>query len=140
MPEKEGADMTELQTLPEAIKPLGIGRIHYLLGVIGAFLIGAVASLFAGDEGGVAVITLLIYFAVAFRYKNIGFVHNWLLAMCILVPLVNLWVIGRCLYRPAGWATTRRMDRAGKIAFWIYWLGVLLAPLWWLLFVWAVFL
>ena len=106
----------------------GIGRltfagysfllIVYMI-VMAAVLETRVALNVASFIAGLAGLWIIIL-----RYTNIGSRHPWVWAAVSNVPVVALWIVGRCLYRPAGYRQTKQMDKAGKIVFWIYWLGV----------------
>jgi hypothetical protein len=53
------------------------------------------------------------------RLVNVGMSRWWLLAT--LVPVLNLWVLHRCLTCPAGFASHRRMDGVGTFLAILYW-------------------
>ncbi|MEM8912794.1 MAG: hypothetical protein AAGC97_13590 [Planctomycetota bacterium] len=102
----------------------GIGRAMY---VIGGFAVGLVQNLIgegvaAGDNAeiaGVAALVVTLVAAIAqlvlayHRLINIGSNGWWCLGM--IVPLLNLFIVIRCLICPAGYADHKTLDTAGKV-------------------------
>jgi hypothetical protein len=59
----------------------------------------------------VCVPPLVLVWLLLNRLTNVGMNRWWSLA--VVVPLLNLWVVFRCLLCPAGYAYHRKMDRSG---------------------------
>lgn len=91
----------------------GIGRIAYLL--LSVVVALCVAPLYAKPGYAAEVLTLLGAGAVsAMRLVNMGYSPWW--ALYIIAPLLNLFLLFRCLILPAGYAQTNKLDSQGKIA------------------------
>ncbi len=118
-------------------KQKGFGRKNYFLcNLIFPFAAGGLLVLLVSlfdwsldDDAFVtvgfsAIYSFFAYFFIVLRYKNIGYRPAWAWSLWSLIPFVNLWVTGRCLYQPADYRNTRQMDKAGRIVFWLYWLLV----------------
>lgn len=95
----------------------GIGRLHYFLGNVS--LIAAVVFVVAmfGPESSVLRVTSLLAMIGGvvldvMRLRNIG-VSQWLVFLRF-VPLGSTVLAIGLLAAQAGWADTRRLDRAGR--------------------------
>lgn len=64
---------------------------------------------------------------IAFRLKNIGF--HPLNCLIALVPLLNVIVLLPCLFCQAGYATSRKLDKPGRIAMVVFFVLFVIAVL-----------
>jgi len=95
-------------TIQSKPKKIGIGRLEYVLYLIGWFIVvGVLSTWFIKDHetltawGALALICI-----TALRAKNIGFPSAY--GLLILIPLVGLVVFVACLFMPNGSAPKRR--------------------------------
>lgn len=99
---------------PITTKYGGIGRLFFLMSVIGLALVKMVLSevaTFSSNSGAMLVNIVLILIQVLFtalRYKNIGF--NPIIALFFLVPIVNFVVLFQCLAYPEGYRGAKKFS------------------------------
>ena len=103
------------ETIPPKLHG-GIRRLAFLIGYIvlisAARGVGQLNSIWAIYTYG-ATALLLMSVLVAARLKNIG-ASMWL-ALLLIVPLANLYILFRCFVEPEGYQNTKELDRAGNI-------------------------
>lgn len=95
----------------------GIGRLSFIGLWIGLILLNVlIAVLVESDLAGLLglVLGLESFALIYFRLENIGVNPWWCLAF--LVPILNLLIFIRCLVMPEGYADTKELDAAGKVA------------------------
>ncbi|MBB5040083.1 GYF domain-containing protein [Prosthecobacter dejongeii] len=103
---------------PAPVKHSGIGRRLYLL--LFMLLTGGLGYLIDRyqfkPESMLDHLVVVSFFLpiIALRLKNIGF-HPW---SCLIaaVPLVSMIILLPCLFCQAGYATSRKLDKPGRIA------------------------
>ena len=113
---------TETITAPASQNPIpaklygGIRRLTFLIGYIVLLSavrgVGQLNSVWAIYTYGATTLLLMFVLVVA-RLKNIG-ASTWL-ALLLIVPIANLYVIFRCFVEPEGYQNTKELDRAGNI-------------------------
>ena len=95
----------------------GVGRLDYFLGKVGLGVAFAFAASNLDPEGWpLRIIGMLLSYASfaleVGRLRRIGLSRWW--SVLRFVPYVNLLYMIFLQRAPAGWAATRRFDRAGK--------------------------
>jgi len=107
----------------------GIGRLSFLVSLLLFFITQYILRAFGPNylldasisAFGYLLIGLLCV-ATAYRLKNIGMV-TWLAPM-IIIPIINFFMVFRCLAFQEGYQETKKLDLAGKIV-----TGIILASL-----------
>jgi hypothetical protein len=99
------------------IKHKGIGRPAYVGSLIGisilaAFLLPAEPESSDGDMV-IFLTSALLLIPVAFRLQNIGKNVWW--TILIFIPLANIYIGALCLFAPAGYQQTKKLDTFAKI-------------------------
>ena len=95
----------------------GVGRLDYFLGKVAIGVAMAFAATHLDPEGWplwvIGMVLSYANFAIEVgRLRSIGLSRWW--AMLRFVPYVNLLYMIFLQSAPAGWAESRRMDRAGR--------------------------
>lgn len=100
----------------------GINRITYFL----FNFVLAITSVFTRENLPLTLILVVLSLAViALRLKNIG-MNGWFSLMS-LIPVLNLLVAYRCIACQEGYADSQRLDGAGRVISWIFWIFITLA-------------
>ena len=93
----------------------GIGRIPFLLGLLGISFASTGLELYSSGSLLPSLLALVLSFVLVIaRLRNIG-ANSWL-SLLILAPLLNLYLVFRCLVEPEGYQDTKQLDKAGNIA------------------------
>jgi len=97
-----------------------VGRLDYFLAKVGLFVAMMVAVTYLDPRSQWVKVIGMVLSYVSFaldvmRLRSIGLSQWWSAAR--FVPYVNLLYMIFLQSAPAGWAETRRMDRAGKTLF-----------------------
>ncbi len=103
----------------------GLNRTMFVLAIIGVFILIVLSALLTPvfKENQIIRYLPLVCFAglvvaMGFRFKNQG--SNPWLCLLALIPIVNLYIFGRCLVCPKGFADTKQLDGPGKVILWCY--------------------
>ena len=98
----------------------GIGRLTYFLASLGIGIVNNSIQYLAVENNMPAVVfaCAIVGFVatislVAFRLANIGSSGWWVLL--VFVPLLNIWILVRCLAVPEGYADHKTLDTAAKV-------------------------
>lgn len=127
----------EAKAIPKAHFP-GTGRLGYLMGaavVPVALIIGwqfAIPLILKHAPEDVhryvppavfPLAGLMVVVTLVKRFQNLGMSGFWVVGL--LVPVLNVWLGFRLLAAPAGYATLRKLDGAGKFTAFLYWAAVI---------------
>ena len=100
----------------------GIGRLAYFGILIGITFLSALLQAAVASEpsaaGVVLLLTVAVYFVpVVLRLQNIG-KSGWWSLLC-LIPIASLYIGFLCLFAPAGYEQTKKLDTPTKVILWI---------------------
>lgn len=100
------------------IQHSGIGRLAYSGILIGITLLTAVLQAAVASEPSAAGVVTLLSVAVCFvpvvlRLQNIG-KSGWWSLLC-LIPIANLYIGVLCLFAPAGYERSKKLDTPAKV-------------------------
>lgn len=100
------------------IQHSGIGRLAYFGILIGITLLTAVLQAAVASEPSAAGVVTLLSVAVCFvpvvlRLQNIG-KSGWWSLLC-LIPIANLYIGVLCLFAPAGYERSKKLDTPAKV-------------------------
>jgi uncharacterized membrane protein YhaH (DUF805 family) len=100
------------------IQHSGIGRLAYFGILIGiTFLTAILQAAVASEPSAAGVVTLLsvavCFVPVVLRLQNIG-KSGWWSLLC-LVPIANLYIGVLCLFAPAGYERSKKLDTPAKV-------------------------
>ena len=124
-------DVVSEETIEREVKRYGgIGRLSFLLSLllffIAQYVLWAFSPYYVFDVSLILpfsfILIGLLCVATAYRLKNIG-MTTWLAPM-IIIPLINFFIVFRCLAFQEGYQETKKLDLAGKIV-----TGIILASL-----------
>lgn len=100
----------------------GIGRLAYFGILIGITFLSAILQAAVASEPSAAGVVSLLTVAVCFvpvvlRLQNIG-KSGWWSLLC-LIPIANLYIGVLCLFAPAGYEQSKKLDTPAKVILWI---------------------
>lgn len=100
------------------IQHSGIGRLAYFGILIGITLLTAVLQAAVASKPSAAGVVTLLSVAVCFvpvvlRLQNIG-KSGWWSLLC-LIPIANIYIGVLCLFAPAGYEQSKKLDTPAKV-------------------------
>ncbi len=110
--------LADTSVTPALVRHPGIGRrVYLLLFMLLTGGLGYLVERYQFKPQSVLDHLIVVSFflpIIALRLRNIGF-HPW---SCLIaaVPLVSMIILLPCLFCQAGYATSRKLDRPGRIA------------------------
>ncbi|MBE2180754.1 MAG: DUF4339 domain-containing protein [Chthoniobacterales bacterium] len=96
----------------------GIGRLAYFLSLLGVFLLATLLTAAAKTDPSVELGSNFVLIAgsvvlAVLRLQNIG-KSGWL-SLLLFLPIANLYVGMLCLFAPAGYARTKKLDTVANV-------------------------
>jgi hypothetical protein len=105
-----------------SIQHSGIGRVAYVGILIGIMILTAILQAAVASEPSAAGVVTLLSVAVCFvpvvlRLQSIGKSAWW--SLLCLIPLANIYIGVLCLFAPAGYEQSKKLDTPAKVILWI---------------------
>ena len=107
----------------------GINRLVFLISFFVALISFFFIPISSKDEAG-AILLIVLFFPVYFRYRSIGYKRAWVYGIFATFPIIFLWIWARGFYQQPNYLYEGKLDKIGKFVLPAYWLiivGLLIA-------------